>query len=105
MYGAHVGDGHDLFRVGFDAALGYNISQQFPLWNPKNTLFGIQLDVEPSEVHERRGQVCNQVASLSRFVTNEKEKGGGIQEVRKAPTGRVAVGTRWCCGCKGLVSI
>ena len=38
-------------------------------------------------------------------VTNEKEKGGGIQEVRMAPTRRVAVGTWWSCGCKGLMSI
>ena len=55
-------------------------------------------------------------------VINEKEKGGGIQEVRKAPTervvvgtcgiqevgmaptGRVAVGTWWSYGCKGLMS-
>ena len=28
---------------------------------------------------------------------------GGIQEVRMAPTGRVAVGTWWSCGCKGLM--
>ena len=25
-YGAHVGDGHDFFRVGLDAALGHNVS-------------------------------------------------------------------------------
>ena len=67
MYGAHVGDGRDLFRVGLDAVFGHYVSKQLPLQNPKNTFFGIQLDVEPSEVRERRGQVCDQVASLSRF--------------------------------------
>ena len=38
-------------------------------------------------------------------VTNEKEKGGGVQEVRLALTGRVAVGTRWSYGCDVLMSI
>ena len=66
-YRAHVGDGHDLFGVGLDAPLGYDVSKQLSLWNPENTFFGIQLDVEPSEICERRGQVCDQVASLSRF--------------------------------------
>ena len=37
------------------------------LWNPENTFLGIQSNVEPSEVHEHGGQVCNHVASLSRF--------------------------------------
>ena len=66
-YGAHVGDGHDLFRVGLDATLEHNVSKQLPLRNPKNTLLGIQSDVEPSEVHERCGQVYDQVTSSSRF--------------------------------------
>ena len=26
VYRAHVGDGHDLFRVGLDAALGHDVS-------------------------------------------------------------------------------
>ena len=30
--------------------------------------------------------------------TNEKEEEGGVQEVRSAPTERVAVGTGWPCG-------
>ena len=34
---------------------------------PRKHTFRVQLDVEPSEVRERRGQVCDQVASLSRF--------------------------------------
>ena len=42
-------------------------SKQLPLWNPKNTFFGIQFDVELSEVHECCSQVHDQVASLSHF--------------------------------------
>ena len=38
-YGAHVGNGRDLFGVGLDAALGYDVSKQLPLWNPENTFF------------------------------------------------------------------
>ena len=53
--------------VGFDAVLGHDVSKQFPLRNPKNTFFGIQLDAEPLEVRKCGGQVCDQVASLSRF--------------------------------------
>ena len=53
--------------VGFDAAFGHNVSEQLPLWNTKITFLGIQSDVEPSEVHECCGQVCDQVANLSRF--------------------------------------
>ena len=68
--GAHVGDGHDLLGVGLDATLGHDVSKQLPLWNLENTFFGIHLDVEPSEVHECCGQVCDQVASLSRFDHN-----------------------------------
>ena len=64
-YRAHVGNGHDLFGVGLDAALGHDVSNQLPLRNPKNTFFGIQPDVEPSEVRERCGQVCDQVTGLS----------------------------------------
>ena len=56
-YRAHVGDGYAFFGVGLDAAFGHDVSKQLPLWNPKNTFFGIQFDVEPSEVHEHRGQV------------------------------------------------
>ena len=66
-YRAHVGDGRDFFGVGLDAAFEYDVSKQLPLWNPKNTFFGIQFDVEPSEVRECCGQVRDQVASLSRF--------------------------------------
>ena len=66
-YGAHDGDGHDFFGVGLDAAFGHDVSKQLPLQNPENTLFVIQFDVEPSEVHERCGQVCDQVISLSCF--------------------------------------
>ena len=66
-YGAHVGNGRDLFRVGLDVAFRHDVSEQLPLRNPKNTFLEIQFDVEPSEVHERRGQVCDQVTSLSRF--------------------------------------
>ena len=40
-YGAHVGDGYDLFGVGFEATLGYNVSKQLSPWNPENTFFGI----------------------------------------------------------------
>ena len=40
-YGAHVGDGHDIFGVGLDAALGHDVSKQLPLWNPEKTFFGI----------------------------------------------------------------
>ena len=47
--------------------LEYDISEQLPLWNPKNTFFGIQFDVEPLKVHECCGQVRDQVTSLSRF--------------------------------------
>ena len=35
--------------------------------NPKNTFFRIQFDVEPSEVRECRGQVCDQVARSGYF--------------------------------------
>ena len=43
------------------------VSKQLPLWNLENIFFGIQFDVEPSEVREHCGQVCDQVASLSHF--------------------------------------
>ena len=66
-YRAHVGDVHDFFWVGLDAMLEHDVSELLPLRNPKNTFFGIQLDVEPSEVHECCGQVCDQVAGLSCF--------------------------------------
>ena len=66
-YRDHVGDGRDLFGVGLDTTSGHDVSKQLPLRNPKNTFLGIQFDVEPSEVRERCGQVCDQVASLRRF--------------------------------------
>ena len=66
-YRAHVVDGRDFFRVGFDVALGHDVSEQLPLWNPKNTFFRIQFDDEPLEIRECGGQVCDQVASLSHF--------------------------------------
>ena len=47
--------------------LGYDVSEQLTLRNPENALFGIQLDAEPSEVHECCGQVCDLVSSSSRF--------------------------------------
>ena len=53
--------------VGFDAVFGHDVSKQLPFRNLKNIFFGIQFDVEPSEVRERCGQVCDQVASLSYF--------------------------------------
>ena len=46
---------------------GHDVSKQFPLRNPENTFFGIQFDVEPLEVRKCCGQVCDQIASLSRF--------------------------------------
>jgi len=67
VYRAHVGDGRDCFGVGFDAALRHDVSMELPLWNSENTFFGIQFDIEPSEVCECCGQICDQVASLSRF--------------------------------------
>ena len=67
VYRAHVGDGHYFFGVGLDTTFRHDVSKQLPLWNPKNTLFGIQLDVEPLEVCERHCQVCGQVTSLSHF--------------------------------------
>ena len=36
-YRAHVGDGHDFFGVGFDAALRHDVSKELPLWNSENT--------------------------------------------------------------------
>ena len=54
-YRAHVGDGRNLFGVGLDAVSGHDVSKQLPLWNPENIFFGIQFDVEPSEVCERCG--------------------------------------------------
>ena len=66
-YRAHIGDSRDFFRVGLDAAFGHNVSKQLPLRNPKNIFLGIQSDIEPSEVHECCGQVCDQVASLGCF--------------------------------------
>ena len=50
VYRAHVGDGCDLFWVSLDTTFGHDVSKQLPLQNPKNTFFGIQLDIEPSEV-------------------------------------------------------
>ena len=66
-YRAHVGDGHDFFGVGFDAVLRYDVSKELPLQNSKNTFFGIQFDIEPLEVCECCGQICDLVTSLSRF--------------------------------------
>ena len=57
VYRAHVGDGHDFFGVGLDATFGHDVSKQLPLRNPENTFLGVQLDVEPLEVHERCSQV------------------------------------------------
>ena len=31
VYRAHVGDGHDFFRVGLNAAFGHDVSKQLPL--------------------------------------------------------------------------
>ena len=39
----------------------------FPFGTPEKTFLGIQSDVEPSEVHDSCGQVCDQVASLGHF--------------------------------------
>ena len=47
--------------------LGHDVSKELPLWNPENTFFRVQLDAEPSEVRECRGQVWDQVVSLSHF--------------------------------------
>ena len=58
-YGAHVGDGHDFFGVGLDAAFRHDVSKQLSLRNPENTFFGIKFDVEASEVRECCGQVCD----------------------------------------------
>ena len=58
-YRAHVGDGRDFFGVGLDAAFGHDVPKQLPHWNPENTFFEIQFDVEPSEVRECCGQVRN----------------------------------------------
>ena len=66
-YRAHVGDGRDLFEVGLIAALRHNVSKQLPFRNPENTFLRILFDVEPSKVREHCSQVCDQVASLSRF--------------------------------------
>ena len=52
VYRANVGDGHDFLGVGLDTEFGHDVSKQLPLWNLKNTFFGIQFDVEPSEVHD-----------------------------------------------------
>ena len=46
---------------------GYDVSEQLSLWNPKNTIFGIQFDAKPLEVYECCSQVCDQVASFSHF--------------------------------------
>jgi len=46
---------------------GHDVSKKLSLWNPENTFFRIQFDVEPSEVREHCGQVRDQVASLTCF--------------------------------------
>ena len=42
---AHPCDGQDLLRVGFDATLGDDKTQQHTPWDPKNTLLGVELNV------------------------------------------------------------
>ena len=41
---SHPRDGRDLLRVGFDATLGDDKTQQHTPWDPKNTLLGVELD-------------------------------------------------------------
>ena len=43
VYGAHVGDGHDFFGVGLDAALRHNVSKCFPFRTPKTHFSGFNL--------------------------------------------------------------
>ena len=41
---AHPRDGRDLLRVGFDAMLGDDKTQQHTPWDPKNALLRVELD-------------------------------------------------------------
>ena len=49
---AHPCDGRDLLRVGFDATLGDDKTQQHTPWDPENALLEVELNVVCSEFHE-----------------------------------------------------
>ena len=49
---AHPHDGRDLIWVGFDAMLGDDKTQQHTLWDPKNALLEVELNVICSKFHE-----------------------------------------------------
>ena len=49
---AHPRDGRDLLRVGFDATLRDDKTQQHTPWDPKNALLKVEFDVICSEFHE-----------------------------------------------------
>ena len=47
---AHPHNGRDLLRVGFDAVLGDDKTQQHTPWDLKNTLLGVDFDTVFSEL-------------------------------------------------------
>ena len=49
---AHPCDGQNLLRVGFDATLGDDKTQQHGHWDPKNALLEVEFDVICSEFCE-----------------------------------------------------
>ena len=49
---AHAHDGRDLLRVGFDAMLRDDETQQHTPWDPENALLRVELDVVRSELCE-----------------------------------------------------
>ena len=49
---AHHRDGRDLLRVGFDATLEDDKTQQHTPWNPNNAFLGVELNVVCSEFCE-----------------------------------------------------
>jgi hypothetical protein len=66
---AHPVEGCDFFRVGLDAPLGNNISQQHAARHHEDAFFGVQFYLVGPQAIKRGAQVGNQVVRLPGFHT------------------------------------
>jgi hypothetical protein len=64
---AHPVEACDLFRVGLDAPLGDNVSQQHATQHPEDAFFGVQFHPVSPQAIERDAQIINQVVRLPGF--------------------------------------
>ena len=60
---AHPCDGRDLLRVGFDATLGDDKTQQHTPWDPKNALLKVEFDTICLEFCKGLLKIGNEVVS------------------------------------------